>query len=53
MKRTDMLVCDGKRNGYDVWRTIYKSDDGHYYIHWNHRLINVDKDVESHEVSNK
>lgn len=44
MTKTDMKVCVGKKNGYDVYRVVYKEND-HYYIKWNNEIINVDKDI--------
>ena len=46
MKRTDMKVCVGKRNGYDVYRAVYISD-GHYFVKWNNAIVNVDDDIRS------
>ena len=34
MKRTNMKVCVGKKNGYDVYRMVY-TVDGHYFVKWN------------------
>ena len=44
MKKTNMKICVAKKNGYDVYRTVYKAD-GHYYIKWNKTVINVDDDI--------
>lgn len=50
MKRTDMRVCVGKRNGYDVYRVVY-TIDGHYFVKWNNNTINVDDDIKSHRYT--
>lgn len=50
MKRTDMMVCVGKRNGYDVWRVVFTTG-GHFYVKWKKQLICVDKDIDEHNFS--
>ena len=45
MKRTNMEVCCGTRNGYCVYRTVFQDGD-HFYVKWNGNLVNVDKDIE-------
>ena len=52
MKRTDMLLCVGKKNGYDVWRTVYTTGD-HYFVRWNGSLMNVDDDIKNHYTAAK
>ena len=50
MKKTNMKVCVGKKNGYDVYRIVYMAD-GHYYVKWNKTLINVDDDIKIHNFT--
>ena len=43
MKRTEYEVCVGKKNGYDVYRTVL-TDGKRFYVRWNKELINVTDD---------
>ena len=50
MTKTNMKTCVGKKNGYDIYRTIYTIDN-HYYVKWNNEIINVDEDVKNHNYT--
>lgn len=50
MKRTNIRVCVGKKNGYDVYRVVY-TIDGHYFVKWNNKTVNVDDDIKSHRYT--
>lgn len=43
MTRTRYKLCCGKRNGYDVYRTVMKQGD-RYFIKWNQKFVDVTAD---------
>lgn len=43
MKRTEYEICCGKKNGYDVYRTVL-TNGTNFFIKWNKELIDVTKD---------
>ena len=51
-KATDMMVCVGKKDGYDIYRKVY-FDGSHYYIRWNNQQIIVDEDVQNKRYTRK
>lgn len=52
MKKTDMMVCVGKKNGYDVYRTVFEKD-GHFFVKWNNDTVNVDEEIENRKFVHK
>ena len=52
MKKTNMLICVGKKNGYDIYRVVFKNGE-HYFIKYKNCLINVDTDVRNGEYTYK
>ena len=44
MKKTNMKLCVGKQNGYDVYRVVFEKD-GHYFVKWGGEIFNVDVDI--------
>lgn len=52
LTRTPYKIMVAKHNGYPVYRTVYESD-GHYFIRYGGKLINVDQDMEDHNYSRK
>lgn len=51
MKKTVWSVCVGKKGGVDIYRVVWRDADGHYYVKWNKKLINVDADFEAHNFT--
>lgn len=52
LTRTPYKIMVAKHNGYPVYRTVYESD-GHYFIRYGGKLMNVDQDMEDHNYSRK
>ena len=50
--RTDMVIIAGTRSGYPVLRSVY-IEDGHYYIQWKKKTINVDEDIAKGDYHHK
>ena len=50
--RTDMVVLVGTRNGYPVYRSVY-IENGHYYVTWNRKAVNVDDDIQNGSFHSK
>lgn len=46
MKRTNYKLCCGKKNGYDVYRSVYEKD-GKFFVKWNGTIIDVTEDRSS------
>lgn len=44
MYRTDLMIMVGTKNGYPIYRTVF-IDKGRYVVKWNHKVIDVQKDV--------
>lgn len=44
LHRTEYVICVGKKNGYDVYRTVYTADNGKYYIKHNKKILDVTDD---------
>lgn len=46
MKRTDMVILVQMTDNAPVYRTVMVDSDGSYWIKWNGKAINVNKDIE-------
>lgn len=46
MTRTEYEVCCGKKNGYDVYRSVL-TDGKRFYARWNNQLVDVTDDSRS------
>lgn len=46
MKRTEMVVLVKMTDKEPVYRTVMVDGNGHYWIRWNGKKINVDGNVE-------
>ncbi len=45
-RKTNKLILVATKNGYPVYRTAFE-EDGHYYVNWNKKTINVDNDIKN------
>ncbi len=50
MRKTDKMVCVGKKSGYDVWRVVFEQNN-RYYVKWNKQIIDVTKDIEENNYT--
>lgn len=46
MKRTGYKVCCGKKNGYDVYRSVM-TDGNRYFVKWGGKLVDVTNDKQN------
>ena len=44
LHRTEYVICVEKKNGYDVYRTVYTADNGKYYVKHNKKIFDVTDD---------
>ena len=52
MKRTEYIICCGKKNCYDVYRTIL-TDGERFFVKWNGELVDVTERVKNREHTRK
>jgi len=55
MKRTNMLVACGKKNGYTVYRVAMKDSvqDDKFFVKWNGNLVDVTDDIKARNYTIK
>ena len=44
LHRTEYAICVGKKNGYDVYNSVYTADNGKYYVKSNKKIFDVTED---------